>query len=177
MASARRHNNTISKIKDANGVWKEQVEDVKQVIVDYFYELSQTSTTHDMLKYGEVTQTVHENLNQDLMLPITSEEVKSAVFAMHPEKSPVLDGLHPTFFQAYYDIVNYDIVGDDVSDFYERLFDTGVLPNGINYTLVCHIPKVKEPKQMKDVCPISLCNVLMQILSKIMANRLNRVCH
>lgn len=46
------------------------------------------------------------------------------------------------------------------------------MPRNLNRTLVCLIPKVKHPKQMKDFRPISLCNVLIRILSKVMANRL-----
>ncbi|KAL8154887.1 hypothetical protein AgCh_000296 [Apium graveolens] len=50
--------------------------------------------------------------------------------------------------------------------------ENGELPSGLNRTLVCLIPKVKHPKKVADLRPISLCNVLMRILSKVMANRL-----
>ncbi|XP_074377752.1 uncharacterized protein LOC141719274 [Apium graveolens] len=83
------------------------------------------------------------------------------------EKAPGLDGLNPAFFQMY-----WSIVGGDVIEFCRKFFDTGELPRGVNSTLVCLIPKVKHPKQMMDLRPISLCNVLMRILSKVMANRL-----
>lgn len=46
---------------------------------------------------------------------------------------------------------------------------------GINQTLVCLIPKNKQPRKMTDLRPVSLCNVLMKILSKIFANRLRNV--
>lgn len=32
------------------------------------------------------------------MIPVTSDEVKCAVFTMHPDKSPEFDGLNPDFF-------------------------------------------------------------------------------
>jgi len=46
------------------------------------------------------------------------------------------------------------------------------IPLGWNETMVVLIPKVKEPDRIKDLCPISLCNVLYKIISKVLANRL-----
>lgn len=100
------------------------------------------------------------------MSPISDEEVKAAIFAMHSDKAPGIDGLNPSFFQAY-----WNIVGKDVCMFCQKFFDTGELPGNLNTTLVCLIPKVKQPQRVTDLRPISLCNVLMRILSKVMENR------
>lgn len=110
---------------------------------------------------------VTEEQNNNLVRSITVEEVEHAVFAMYLEKSPGVDGLNPTFYQTYWDIVK-----GDVTKFCQVFFDTGVLPADMNRTIVCLIPKVKHPKQMADLGPISLCNLLMRILSKVMTNRL-----
>lgn len=48
----------------------------------------------------------------------------------------------------------------------------GVLPDGINHTLVCLFPKTKHPETMQAMGPISLCNVLFPVLSKVLENRL-----
>lgn len=48
----------------------------------------------------------------------------------------------------------------------------GILPEGVNRSLVCLIPKVKVPHTMADIRPISLCNVLVRIISKVLTNRL-----
>jgi hypothetical protein len=40
------------------------------------------------------------------------------------------------------------------------------MPAGWNDTNVVLIPKVKDPQCLKDLRPISLCNVLYKIISK-----------
>ena len=42
-------------------------------------------------------------------------------------------------------------------------------------THICLIPKVKSPQQVTEFRPISLCNVVYRLISKILANRLKRV--
>lgn len=64
------------------------------------------------------------------------------------------------------------MVGPDVVKFCQRFMETGELPNGVNGTIVCLIPKFKIPQTMAKLRPILLCNVLMRILSKVLSNRL-----
>lgn len=86
---------------------------------------------------------------------------------MHPDKSPGPDGLNPGFFQSF-----WTMVGTDVTWFCQEFWATGVLSEGVNEALVILIPKVKIPQTMSDIRPIFLCNVLVSILSKVLANRL-----
>ncbi|KAL8108439.1 hypothetical protein AgCh_024775 [Apium graveolens] len=166
----RKKYNKVVKLKDKSGVWREGREEIQNIITQYFDELFQASGTSGELTDKEVVNGVTEEHNCELHKPITYEEVKKALFEMYPEKSPRPDGLNPGFYQAY-----WEVVGRDMVEFCQKYFAIGDLPAGVNNTLVCLIPKVTQPQQMTDVRPISLCNILFRVLSKVLANRL-KIC-
>lgn len=107
--------------------------------------------------------------NVELLKPITKEELRLALFQMHPDKSPGPDGFNATFFQRF-----WSLCGDEIFEATKCWMDRGFFPSSLNETNICLIPKCDSPKSMKDMRPISLCNVLYKMLSKLLANRLKR---
>jgi hypothetical protein len=51
-------------------------------------------------------------------------------------------------------------------------FQTGHMTLGVNDTSVVLIPKVENPSELNDLCPISLCVVIYNIFLKCLVNRL-----
>lgn len=66
-------------------------------------------------------------------------------------------------------------MGSDLWKFAENFFRTGVLPDVINDTLLCLIPKVQFPELVTQLWLISLCNVQYKIVTKAMTNRLKEI--
>lgn len=111
-ASTRRANNCISRLKDQYGNWKEEEQQIQDIVVKYFDNLfTSTVEGEEILTPREVVNQVTTEQNEELMQCVTHEEVKKAVFSMHPSKAPGIDGLNPGFFQVF-----WNIVGNDVTD-------------------------------------------------------------
>ena len=109
-------------------------------------------------------------MNQMLDKAFTTSEVQMALKQRHPLKAPGPDGMPPLFYQKFWPIVG-DVVTKTILDFLNH----GLHPPNFNETHIVLIPKVKEPKRVTDFRPISLCNVVFRITSKVIANRLKKI--
>ncbi|GKF07259.1 hypothetical protein Tco_0041483, partial [Tanacetum coccineum] len=103
----------------------------------------------------------------DMVHPISSQEVKEAMFLMGNDKSPGPDGFTAAFFKSA-----WDIVGSDVYRAVCEFFINGKLLRELNHTIIALIPKVHSPARVNDYRLISCCNVLFKCISKIIANRI-----
>ena len=90
-----------------------------------------------------------------------------AIREMAPLKAPGPDGMPPLFFQIYWLDIGMDITKAVLSS-----LNSGSLLKSINHTFISLIPKVKNPERVTEFRPISLCNVIYKIISKVIANRL-----
>lgn len=63
-------------------------------------------------------------------------------------------------------------MGDAVTQKVLHVLRGGCIPEGWNETIVVLIPKVRNLDRIKDLHPISLCNVVYKLVSKVIANRL-----
>jgi hypothetical protein len=113
---------------------------------------------------------ITDPMNESLVRPFSMEEVWDALFQMYPLKALGPGGFKTRFFQK-----NWDIVGLEVCKATLHSLNNVVVDNELNFTLIALIPKIKNSSYVTEFRPISLCNVLYKIISKVLAYRLKLI--
>lgn len=145
--------------------------EIRELITNYYKSLF---LSHAGQRVNEVLQHVSPRVTQDmnhmLTQEYTDEEIKRALDDIGDMKAPGADGMPSLFYKQFWSIVGEDLI-KEVRGFLEG----GPMPEGWNETVVVLIPKVPQPERIKDLRPISLCNVVYKIASKVLANRLKQI--
>lgn len=165
--SNRRRNNRINKLKNVEGQWMEWENGLNNLMSGYFSELFTAKEVDWQEVISYIPTTVSREHNEFLLQPITEKEVKEALFQMNPDKALGPDGMTPGFYQNY-----WKTVGQDVINLVHNFFSSRTIIDDLNATNIVLIPKKKCPVVVGDLRSISLCNVLMKIVTKVIANRL-----
>lgn len=170
-ASERKRANRIRKLVKEDGSAVVNQDGMCSLVTDYYRTLftSQQGTRCDEL-LQQVPTKVTDAMNMELMKPYSDEEIKNALFSMGDLKAPGLDGMPALFYKNFWEKVGLD-VGKEV----KSLLNGSEMPAHWNETVVVLIPKIPNPERLKDLRPISLCNVVYKIASKVVANRLKRI--
>ena len=146
----------------------ENLEEVVEVALAYFDNLFHVGVGDQMKECLNALQSkVTDDMREVLSSVFTTEEVKVALFQMGPTKAPRLNGMNAIFYQNF-----WHVVGDNVVLVVLDFLNNENMLSEINHTNIVLIPKVKNPKKMSDFRPISLCNVIYKIISKVLGNRL-----
>ena len=104
--------------------------------------------------------------------PFEEDEVFGVVSGFNGDKSPAPDGFSMTFFQSCCSILKSNIM-DVLHNFHVQ----AVFERSPNVSFLFLIPKKSDAMEVKDFHPISLVGGTYKIISKVLANRLQRVAH
>ncbi|GAU26994.1 hypothetical protein TSUD_290460 [Trifolium subterraneum] len=167
MSATVRGKKKVTKLIADNGTEAHTQEELCEVAKSYFDTLFKPRDgDHDPV-LNLIQPRVTDDDNFILTAPITKVEIQQALFQMHPDKSPGPDGFNPAFYQRF-----WEQCSDDIFSAASTWLERGYFPTSLNETNICLIPKCDNPTSMKDLRPISLCNVLYKMISKVLANRL-----
>ncbi|CAN0838786.1 Transposon TX1 uncharacterized 149 kDa protein [Linum grandiflorum] len=162
----------IDRLKADDGTWQETNEALAATAKAYFAALFTAQGSHVEPVVSSLESRISAEDNAQLTSPFTKEEFRLALFNMNPNKSPTPDGFNPGFYQKF-----WDLLGDDIYSTCATWLAQGVIPEEVHPTNIVLLPKKDCLETMRDLRPISLCNVLYRLLPKTLANRLRKVIH
>ena len=100
--------------------------------------------------------------NSDLMKLFSLEEIQKVVQTFPPDKAPRQDGFMTLFYQKYWDVIGWDLL----LALEESRTNRAMLSN-FNSKNIAIIPKIGDPQTFSDFRPISLCNTICKIFTKV----------
>ena len=96
----------------------------------------------------DVDKVVTDEMVGSLNQPYSEEDVRRALFSMHPSKSPEPDGMSTFFFQKF-----WHIVGPDVTMAVLSVLHSGKYLRKMNFTHIVLIPKKNDPQISRSSAP------------------------
>lgn len=143
-----------------------------------FYSRLYSERSEDLIPINEIERalsnmdgpTLSEISQEQLELPITTEELRTALTKMNKGKAPGSDGLPPEFYLAHWNVLSPHLL-NSISASVLR----GSLSMGQKKGIISLIPKKDlDRRRVENWCPITLLNCDYKILTKAIALRLQR---
>uniref|UniRef100_A0A1D1YFE7 Retrovirus-related Pol polyprotein LINE-1 n=1 Tax=Anthurium amnicola TaxID=1678845 RepID=A0A1D1YFE7_9ARAE len=167
---ARRMFNSIRKCRNAQGVILEDITQVKSYTLSFFQQLLNQDRIIDSNPHLEISKILVEEDRNLLNRRYSDDDIKAVVMKSPKMKSPGPDGFPAEFFQFC-----WDIVGKDFCSAIHNFLITGKLLKQVGTTFITLIPKDSCADSLDNFRPISLCNFVYKVISKLLANRLKKV--
>nr|XP_027082134.1 uncharacterized protein LOC113704429 [Coffea arabica] len=164
----RRMQAVIHGVQDANQEWVTEDARIGAEAIKYFsslFSMEEAPASSEVL--GVIPKLLSEDDNEQLQNMPSFEEVRDVVFAMDGDSAAGPDGFTGKFFTS-----SWDIIGRDVYRAVLNFFCGEELPRQVTATSIILLAKVARTKSFSEFRPISLCNFVDKILSKILAARL-----
>lgn len=120
-----------------------------------------------MLAISQWQGRLNEEEKESIGGQVTVEEIRSALWSLKAYKAPGPDGLHAGFFQSF-----WPMMGDLIVREVKRIFMEKKVLEYLNQTHIALIPKIQSPKTIGNYRPISLCNTIYKVVTKIIVARL-----
>ena len=154
----------------SSGEWLHSEREVKEAIQSGFSELYITSHSYSALNVpaGSSWQACLSDEEQDgIEGGVSDDEIKARLWSLKAFKAQGPNGLHVGFFQRF-----WLVVGTLVVEEVRKIFTAMEIAEELYRTHITFIPKILGSETLNNYRPISLCNTVYKIVSKILVARL-----
>lgn len=110
---------------------------------------------------------VNDKEDASIDYPVTDEEISTGLWGLKPFKAPDPDGLHAGFFQRF-----WLVMGNSMKKEVKSIFNSRIISRYMNKTLITLIPKCKNLESLNNYRPITLCNTIYKVVTKIIIERI-----
>ncbi|KAL0361161.1 UNVERIFIED_CONTAM: putative mitochondrial protein [Sesamum radiatum] len=141
-ATTRKKYNAIARLKDDRGTWREDRDGLEEVLLGYFRNIFSCSNPS-----ASVLEDALNTINRKVMAEMNESLIQPFTAQEH-------------------------IVGTDVTSSVLNILNSGSILHKMNFTHIVLIAKRDDPETVAHFRPISLCNTIVKLASKCVANRL-----
>jgi hypothetical protein len=110
---------------------------------------------------------VGKDENISLFEEVKKDELKEVIHNFQKDNNPGLDGWTIELF-----IGICELIGTNILRVVEESLFEGHMHAPFNSTFIVVIPKYDDPSSLDELRPISLCNCIYKLISKIIARRI-----
>lgn len=171
-ASLHRRRNRVRGLEAEDGQWVQDGDEIERMITKFFKELfSSQSLPGQAFSFEGWSMILPVEQRTELDKSFSATEVVKALHQLgSSNKAPTPDGLNAQFFK-----IHWPVMGQEVTDFVLNFLNGERDLTEINSTCISLCPKVRSPRKVSQFRPISLCNVIYKLITKVLTNRLKLV--
>jgi hypothetical protein len=164
----RRRHNSIDAVRSDSGDWIIDQKGIREHFQTKFISLFSEEETFFP---PDLEHLIHPSIssedNVELCRVPTPDEIKGVLFDMQSLKAPGPDGFPPVFYKHF-----WPTVGANVIKAVQSFFTNGKMLPETNRNFIVLIPKIPNPSTVNHYRPISLCNVVYKVISKLLVVKL-----
>ncbi|KAJ4776940.1 hypothetical protein LUZ62_061197 [Rhynchospora pubera] len=175
VASRRRRNSIHAILGEGDDIITDRTM-VRRAFVEHykniFISAHEASTGSPAFSFAFVSCLPELNPSERELLGIqpTEQEITAALFAIHPDRASGLDGMNGRLVQR-----QWEFFRPYVLNYVTSFFATSQLDPKMARANVVLVPKKEGPKHVSDYRPISVCNLVYKIISKILSTRMKPI--
>nr|KYP33787.1 LINE-1 reverse transcriptase isogeny [Cajanus cajan] len=154
----RRRKNTIMRIQNDSGDWIENQSDLENMETTFYRSLFTEHGDYEPFCLSNSLPEISQEDKNMLAAPLSHQEIWNAFSRMGNWKAPKPDGFHALFYKSL-----WSTVGPSLCRLIQNIQENPGKVAEINKTFITLITKVENMVSLKQMRPISLCNVFYKL--------------